>query len=58
MNRGAWRVQSMESQKVGHDGTHTHTHTIIKVIELILKKSPQTLCSDEYITKSAKNLKF
>ena len=31
MDRGAWRLQSMGSQRVGHDWaikhTHTHTHT-------------------------------
>ena len=29
MDRGAWQLQSMGSQRVGHNGacTHTHTHT-------------------------------
>ena len=27
VDRGSYRLQSMESQRVGHDCTHTHTHT-------------------------------
>ena len=34
MDRGAWRLQSIGSQRVGHDGecihTHIHTHEEIK----------------------------
>ena len=40
MDREAWRVQSMGSQKVRHDwvtNTHTHTHTHTRCYVCILK---------------------